>query len=95
MYEPIAPGAKHEKKVQKKPKVAAQNVCMCGFLKVQRMGKKTVDLCSALTGHSNFLPSMSVTPRELMPLSSHVLCSLRGGGSARTSEGKARGQWEA
>ena len=50
-----------QKKVQKKPAVAAQNVCMCGRLKVHRIGKKTVALCSALTGTSNFLPSMLVS----------------------------------
>ena len=76
MYEPIAPGEKVEKKDVKKPRVAAQKVYMCGFRIVSTIGQNTVALCSEFTGHSNFLPSMLVTPRELTPLSSQVLCSL-------------------
>ena len=38
---------------------------------------KTVALCSALTGTSNFLPSMLVIPRELTPLLALHLKNLR------------------
>ena len=74
---PRAPGAKHEKKVQKKPMVAAQKVRMCGWPVEQSVRMlHTVALCSALTGSSNSRPKMSADLRELMPRDSRAVWSV-------------------
>ena len=76
-----AAGANTEKKVEKKPNVAAQKACMCGCGKFGTMPlnmteKSTVDLCSSSTGTGKRRPKTSFVPFEFMPLPSSVSWSV-------------------